>query len=78
LQTYSAVVVAELTGIDPARVRELAESENARRGVWESGWWLGPTVSLAHSAEDVDRYVAVFDDFLSASAGASARTQRRA
>ena len=36
----------------------------ANRGVWESRWWLGPTVSVAHSAEDVDRYVEVFDEFL--------------
>jgi len=36
----------------------------ANRGVWESGWWLGPTLSVAHSPADVDRYVATFDDFL--------------
>jgi glutamate-1-semialdehyde aminotransferase len=32
----------------------------ANRGVWESGWWLGPTVSVAHTAADVDSYVAAF------------------
>jgi hypothetical protein len=36
----------------------------ANRGVWESGWWLGPTVSVAHDAEDVDRYVELFGEFL--------------
>ena len=36
----------------------------ANRGVWESGWWLGPTVSVAHRAEDVDRYVELFEQFL--------------
>jgi hypothetical protein len=30
------------------------------RGVWESGWWLGPTVSLTHTAADIDRYVELF------------------
>ncbi len=34
------------------------------RGVWESGWWLGPTISVAHGADDVDRDVAVFGEFL--------------
>jgi hypothetical protein len=36
----------------------------ANRGVWESGWWLGPSVSVAHTEADVDRYVAVFAEFL--------------
>jgi hypothetical protein len=36
----------------------------ANRGVWESGWWLGPTLSVAHGPDDVDRYVATFEDFL--------------
>ena len=36
----------------------------ANRAVWESGWWLGPTVSVAHTETDVDRYVEVFADFL--------------
>jgi glutamate-1-semialdehyde 2,1-aminomutase len=30
----------------------------------ESGWWLGPTVSVAHADEDVDRYVETFEAFL--------------
>jgi len=31
--------------------------------VWESGWWLGPTVSVAHDGSDVDAYVACFTEF---------------
>ena len=45
---------------DPA-LRALIRVFMANRGVWESGWWLGPTVSVAHSAEDVDRYVELFE-----------------
>lgn len=48
---------------DPA-LRALIRVFMANRGVWESGWWLGPTLSVAHGPEDVDRYVATFDDFL--------------
>ena len=48
---------------DPA-LRALIRVYMANRGVWESGWWLGPTVSVAHAPGDVDRYVATFDDFL--------------
>ena len=29
----------------------------------ESGWWLGPTVSVAHS-DDEGRYLEVFTEFL--------------
>jgi glutamate-1-semialdehyde aminotransferase len=50
---------------DPA-LRALMRVYMANRGVWESGWWLGPTVSVAHEAADVDRYVGVFAEFLSA------------
>ena len=41
----------------------------ANRGVWESGWWLGPTVSVAHTEADIDRYLEVFDDFLATAIG---------
>jgi glutamate-1-semialdehyde 2,1-aminomutase len=50
---------------DPA-LRALIRVFMANRGVWESGWWLGPTVSVAHGAEDVDRYVEVFEELLAA------------
>jgi glutamate-1-semialdehyde aminotransferase len=49
---------------DDASLRALIRVWMANRGVWESGWWLGPTVSVAHTADDVDRYVEVFDAFL--------------
>ena len=49
---------------DDPGLRALIRVFMANRGVWESGWWLGPTLSVAHSPDDVDRYVATFDDFL--------------
>jgi glutamate-1-semialdehyde 2,1-aminomutase len=49
---------------DDPGLRALIRVFMANRGVWESGWWLGPTVSVAHADEDVDRYVAVFEEFL--------------
>lgn len=48
---------------DPA-LRALIRVFMANRGVWESGWWLGPTVSIAHTAADVDRYLEVFGELL--------------
>ena len=49
---------------DNPALRALMRVFMANRGVWESGWWLGPTVSVAHGVEDVDRYVEVFGEFL--------------
>jgi glutamate-1-semialdehyde 2,1-aminomutase len=49
---------------DHPGLRALIRVFMANRGVWESGWWLGPTVSVAHAAEDVDRYVETFEAFL--------------
>ncbi len=49
---------------DDPGLRALIRVFMANRGVWESGWWLGPTVSVAHTAEDVDRYVELFEEFL--------------
>jgi len=49
---------------DDPGLRALIRVFMANRGVWESGWWLGPTVSVAHSAEDVDRYLRLFEEFL--------------
>jgi glutamate-1-semialdehyde aminotransferase len=48
---------------DPA-LRALIRVYLANRGIWESGWWLGPTVSIAHDSTDVDRYLETFTDFL--------------
>lgn len=51
---------------DDPDLRSLMRVWLANRGVWESGWWLGPTVSVAHTADDVDRYVAAFGECLAA------------
>jgi glutamate-1-semialdehyde 2,1-aminomutase len=55
---------AESRAADDPSLRALIRVFMANRGVWESGWWLGPTVSVAHTQDDVDRYVEVFDAFL--------------
>jgi glutamate-1-semialdehyde aminotransferase len=49
---------------DDPELRALIRVFMANRGVWESGWWLGPTVSVAHTHADVDRYGDVFGEFL--------------
>jgi hypothetical protein len=41
----------------------------ANRGIWESGWWLGPTVSVAHTEPDVDNFVEAFGQFLADAVG---------
>ncbi len=51
---------------DDSDLRALIRVFMANRGVWESGWWLGPTVSVAHDESDVDRYVELFGEFLTA------------
>jgi glutamate-1-semialdehyde 2,1-aminomutase len=51
---------AESRAADDPQLRALIRVWLANRGVWESGWWLGPTVSLAHTADDVDRYIDLF------------------
>src|SRR3984885_9548106 len=38
----------------------------ANRGVWESGWWLGPTVSVAHAPQDVQAYLDAIGEFTQA------------
>jgi glutamate-1-semialdehyde 2,1-aminomutase len=49
---------------DDPDLRALIRVYMANRGVWESGWWLGPTVSVAHTEADVDVYLKTFDEFL--------------
>jgi glutamate-1-semialdehyde 2,1-aminomutase len=49
---------------DDSELRALIRVFMANRGVWESGWWLGPTVSVSHDESDVDRYVELFGEFL--------------
>jgi glutamate-1-semialdehyde 2,1-aminomutase len=47
---------------DPA-LRALIRLFLANRGVWESGWWLGPTVSVAHTPQDVQAYLDAVGEF---------------
>ena len=68
---YGFTPVAARNGIesranDDADLRALIRVWMANRGVWESGWWLGPTVSVAHTESDVDEYVGMFAQFLAA------------
>lgn len=51
---------AQARAADDPQVRALMRVWLANRGVWESGWWLGPTVSVAHTTADVDHYVEMF------------------
>jgi glutamate-1-semialdehyde 2,1-aminomutase len=51
---------------DDPELRALIRVWMANRGVWESGWWLGPTVSVAHTEPDVDDFVGAFGRFLAA------------
>jgi glutamate-1-semialdehyde aminotransferase len=60
---------AESRAVDDPDLRALIRVFMANRGVWESGWWLGPSVSVAHTDEDVDRYLALFAEFLAAARG---------
>lgn len=55
---------AESRAADDPRLRALMRVWLANRGVWESGWWLGPTVSIAHTSADIDRYVDLFGQCL--------------
>ncbi|MFP5344004.1 MAG: transaminase [Candidatus Limnocylindria bacterium] len=66
---------AESRAADDPRLRALMRVWLANRGVWESGWWLGPTVSLAHTADDVDRYVDLFGRCLADLVGRSGEPQ---
>jgi glutamate-1-semialdehyde 2,1-aminomutase len=49
---------------DEPALRALIRVYMANRGIWESGWWLGPTVSIAHELTDVERHIEVFQEFL--------------
>jgi glutamate-1-semialdehyde 2,1-aminomutase len=49
---------------DDPDLRALIRVYMANHRVWESGWWLGPTVSVAHTDPDVDDYLSAFDQFL--------------
>jgi glutamate-1-semialdehyde 2,1-aminomutase len=51
---------------DDPDLRALIRLFLANRGVWESGWWLGPTVSVAHTPEDVQAYLDAIAEFAEA------------
>ena len=51
---------------DDPDLRALIRVFLANRGVWESGWWLGPTVSVAHTAQDVEAYLDTIGAFMNA------------
>jgi glutamate-1-semialdehyde 2,1-aminomutase len=51
---------------DNPDLRALIRLFLANRGVWESGWWLGPTVSVAHTEQDVDAYLDTIGEFYDA------------
>ena len=51
---------------DQPGLRALIRLFLANRGVWESGWWLGPTVSLAHTPPDVQAYLDAIGEFTQA------------
>ena len=51
---------------DDPGLRALIRLFLANRGVWESGWWLGPTVSVAHTPKDVAAYLDAIGEFTQA------------
>ncbi|MGB6452961.1 MAG: transaminase [Streptosporangiaceae bacterium] len=51
---------------DDPGLRALIRLFLANRGVWESGWWLGPTVSVTHTPEDVAAYLNAVGEFTEA------------
>jgi len=51
---------------DQPGLRALIRLFLANRGVWESGWWLGPTVSVAHAPQDVQAYLDAIGEFTQA------------
>ena len=56
----------ESRATDDPDLRALIRVFLANRGVWESGWWLGPTVSVAHTPQDVDAYLSAIGEFVDA------------
>ena len=45
-------------------LRALTRLWLVNRRVWKSGWWFGPTGSVAHDEADIDEYVARFGELL--------------
>jgi glutamate-1-semialdehyde 2,1-aminomutase len=51
---------------DDPGLRALIRLFLANRGLWESGWWLGPTVSVAHTPQDVQSYLDTIGELIQA------------
>ncbi len=49
---------------DDLELRALLRVALANRGIWEGGFWLGPTVSVAMSEAGVERYVEALSEIL--------------
>jgi glutamate-1-semialdehyde 2,1-aminomutase len=49
---------------DIAGFKDVQRLFMANRGVWDFGWWGGPSLSVAHTAADVDAYLEVFAEFI--------------
>jgi glutamate-1-semialdehyde aminotransferase len=47
---------------DVAGFKDVQRIFMANRGVWDFGWWGGPSLSTAHTVADVDTYLEVFAD----------------
>lgn len=55
----------EARDADLPGVKDAQRAYMANRGVWDFGWWGGPTLSVAHTDADIDLYLEVFGGFLS-------------
>jgi len=59
----------EYRSAEVPELRALMRVYLANRGIWEGGWWRGPAVSVAHTAEDVDRYLSVLRELIAEISG---------
>jgi glutamate-1-semialdehyde 2,1-aminomutase len=54
----------EVRAGDDLELRALIRVYMANRGIWEGGYWLGPSASVPMAEADVDRYLEVLAGFL--------------
>jgi glutamate-1-semialdehyde 2,1-aminomutase len=65
--TTAAVVPREAEGARAADIPGFKDAQRvfmANRGIWDFGWWGGPCLSVAHTADDVDTYITRFGEWL--------------
>lgn len=65
--TTAAVVprdAAEAREADIPGFKDVQRVFMANRGIWDFGWWGGPCLSVAHTAADVEAYIARFSEWL--------------